>query len=131
MEEFRPDLIKNYLNQLGSSNLMVFAESKQFEPECTLEEPIYKSKYTIVPLGDLAPLPCNVAFPEHNQFIPEDLSLLPLGTKLFPRKLYESKYIEAFFKEDHEFELPKAQIDLRLYFDGRNLVKEEVIRTLF
>lgn len=39
--------------------------------------------------------------------------------------------MEAFFKEDHEFELPKAQIDLRIYFEGQNLVKEEIVRTLF
>lgn len=54
-----------------------------------------------------------------------------MGSKLHPRKLYESEYIEAFFKEDHEFELPKAQLELRVYFEGRNLVKEDIVRTLF
>lgn len=28
MEEFKPDLIKNYLQQLRTDNLIVFAESK-------------------------------------------------------------------------------------------------------
>lgn len=37
MEEFRPDLIKKYLEQLRTDNLLVFAESKQFEPQCTLQ----------------------------------------------------------------------------------------------
>jgi len=46
-----------------------------------------------------------------------------LGTKLYPRKIYDSQFIEAFFKEDHTFELPKGQIDLRLYFSGQNSVK--------
>lgn len=66
---------------------------------------------------------CKVDLPDHNLFIPDDLSLLPLGQNKHPRKLYESKYIEAFFKEDHEFELPKGRIDLRVYFDGQNSVR--------
>lgn len=35
MEEFRPDLIIAYLSELKFDNLIVFAESKTFEPVCT------------------------------------------------------------------------------------------------
>lgn len=101
MEEYRPELINNYLQQLRTDNLIIFAESKEFEPDCTIEEPIYKCKYIIVPNEEITPLPCDVSLPEKNQFIPDDLTLKPLGESHFPRKLYESALVEAFFKEDH------------------------------
>jgi hypothetical protein len=88
MEEFRPDLINAYLNQLTSKNLIVYVEAKSFEPECTLEEPIYKTKYIVQTLEEITPLACSVALPEHNQFIPDNLSILPLGSQLHPRKVY-------------------------------------------
>lgn len=84
-----------------------------------------------MPFGDIQPLPCNVALPGHNLFIPDDLSLLPLGTAKLPRKIYESDYIEAFFKEDHEFNLPKADLNFRFYFDGLQTAREEVVRSIF
>jgi hypothetical protein len=49
-----------------------------------------------------------VTLPAHNPFIPNDLTILPLGQAPYPRKIYNTEYIEAFFKEDHEFALPKA-----------------------
>ena len=39
--------------------------------------------------------------------------------------------MEAFFKSDHQFELPKAQLHLRLYFGGQNSAQEDVVRSLF
>jgi hypothetical protein len=47
------------------------------------------------------PKPCDVTLPEHNFFIPEDLSIFPLGQGKHPRKIHQSDFIEAFFKEDH------------------------------
>lgn len=35
MEEFKPELIKDYLDQLTNENLIVMVESKTFEAECT------------------------------------------------------------------------------------------------
>jgi insulysin len=93
MEEFRPDLITAYLSELKFDNLIVFAESKTFEPVCTETEPIYQSKYITEPLGEITPLTCNVTLPEHNTFIPDDLSVLPLGKEIHPKKLFESEFI--------------------------------------
>lgn len=131
MEEFRPQLIKDYVNQLGTDNLLTMIESQSFAEECTQVEPIYSSKFVTVPFGDIQPLPCNVALPGHNLFIPDDLSLLPLGAAKLPRKVYESEYIEAFFKEDHEFNLPKADLNFRFYFDGQHTAREDVVRSIF
>ena len=131
MEQFRPQLITDYLLQLRSHNLVATLESKTLEQECTSLEPIYSSKFTIMELGEVTPLPCEVTLPARNPFIPSDLSLRPLGTSKHPRKLYESAFIEAYFKEDHEFDLPKAQIDLRVYFDGQNSVREDIVSSLF
>ena len=35
MEEFKPELIRDYVRQLGTDNLMVIVESKTFEQQCT------------------------------------------------------------------------------------------------
>jgi len=35
MDEFKPELIDNYLSLLTPSNLMVMLEGKSLEPECT------------------------------------------------------------------------------------------------
>jgi insulysin len=123
MEEFKPELINDYLGQLRLDNLVVILESKTLEGDCTEVEPIYKSKYAIQALGDIKSLECKVELPGRNVFIPDDLTVLPLGTQRHPTKLYESPFIEAYFKKDHEFELPKAILDLRIYFDGQNSVR--------
>ena len=47
MEEFKPDLIENYLNELKYDNLAIILESKTLEDECTETEPIYSSKYAL------------------------------------------------------------------------------------
>lgn len=56
MEEWKPDLIKQYLDELRLDNLIVNVQAKNFEPECNLVEPIYKSKYSCEDLGKLEPL---------------------------------------------------------------------------
>jgi secreted Zn-dependent insulinase-like peptidase len=81
-------------------------------------EPIYQSRYKTEPLGNVEPKSCAVSLPERNFFIPDDLTVLPLGTQQHPRKIYQSDFVEAFFKEDHEFSLPKAELSIRLYFAG-------------
>lgn len=93
MEEFKPDLIKDYVEQLGTQNLMVIVESKTFESQCIDIEPIYQSKYTVQPLGTIEPKTCNVSLPEHNFFIPDDLSILPLGESKHPRKIHQSEFL--------------------------------------
>lgn len=47
MEEWKPELINEYLSELKLDNLIVFCQAKQFEAECTLTEPIYKTKYVL------------------------------------------------------------------------------------
>lgn len=41
MEEFKPQLIKDYVNQLGTDKLLTMIESQSFTQECTEVEPIY------------------------------------------------------------------------------------------
>lgn len=47
MEDFAPNLIKDYLSELGTGNLLITVESQTFQGECTQVEPIYQSKYTV------------------------------------------------------------------------------------
>lgn len=96
-------------------------------------EPIYKTKYTSKELTNIEPLPCNFHLPEKNTFIPQDLTILPLGTAEYPSllKSEQTQNIEPFYKKDHRFNLPKAEVNLRFYFDGQSNVKEDVCRKLY
>ena len=82
-------------------------------------------------MGELSPKKCDVGLPEKNHFIPKDLSILPLGDKTLPEKFYESKYVEAHYKKDHRFSLPKVTFNMRLFYDGAFTVGNEVRRKLF
>lgn len=66
MEEFKPDLIKQYLDELTPDNLLTIVEAKSFETECTLTEPIYGTKYSVQQLPDIECGICNVTLPEKN-----------------------------------------------------------------
>lgn len=66
----------------------------------------------------MKPIKCDVSLPEKNHFIPKDLSILPLQPEVLPRQIYKSQFVDAFYKQDHIFGLPKANINFRFMFDG-------------
>ena len=43
-----------------------------------------------------------------------------------PTKLYSSDRIEMFWKKDHRFGLPKITVNLKIYYNGMNEVKEDL-----
>lgn len=133
MEKWTPELIKDYLNQMGTDNLIAICQNQKYETECNEVEPIYKTKYASQSLTSTEPVPCSFHLPEKNIFIPQDLTILPLGTAEFPSllKSEQTANIEPFYKKDHKFNLPKGEVNLRFYFDGQSNVREDVCRKLF
>ena len=59
---------------------MIFLEAKEIEKSCNLTEPVYQTKYGISELQNTKPLVCPVKLPEANPFIPEDFTILPMGS---------------------------------------------------
>ena len=50
MEEFKPDLINSFIDQLQPKNLRLMLKSKEVKDLCDKTEPIYESIYSINPL---------------------------------------------------------------------------------
>lgn len=48
-----------------------------------------------------------------------------------PKKFYSSAFLEVFLKQDHEFALPKSEIDIRIYNEGRLTPRDEAVRNIF
>lgn len=79
MKKWNPTTIQDYLSELTYDNMMVFAEAKEFESECTETEPIYGTKFSRTSFSILGQQKCPVTFPDKNVFLPENLSIYPLG----------------------------------------------------
>lgn len=131
MEEWKPELIQEYLNELTLDNLIVFCEAKAYETDCNLVEPIYGTKYAIESLKELKPLECDVSLPEPNIFLPKQLECLPLAPESLPKSIYTSEFMEGYWKQDHCFKLPKANMDMSFIFDGQNTPLREFGNRIF
>lgn len=80
MQEWKPEIISQYLNEMTQNNLMIFMEAQEIEKDCDMLEPIYTTKFGVQKLGDLSPLSCPVSLPERNPFIPTDFKIESMGT---------------------------------------------------
>lgn len=47
MEQWKPELIEDYLSHIGLNNLRVVATSQKFAKECNQTELIYGTKYAV------------------------------------------------------------------------------------
>jgi insulysin len=131
MDEWRPDLIKEYLNELRLDNLIILCQAKKFEAQCDLEEPVYSTRYCIEKVLDLKELECDVSLPENNVFLPKDLTVLAPEEERLPIQVCKSDFVDAFFKKDHRFGLPKVDVNIRLVFDGSFSAVADITRTIF
>lgn len=93
MEEWTPEVVAEFLNEMRLDNLIVYAISKDFEEECTEVEPVYGTKYCGAPLADVQAIVWDAQLPEKNIFIPEDLSVLPMAPEAAPSKIFNSEVL--------------------------------------
>lgn len=140
MEDYKPDLIEKTINSLTTKNVRIYLTSKSVEKDCNQTEKWYGTKYSCEPFNeelrnilenpkvnpsksgkvlDLPPL--NHFIPENFDLFAKDFASLPN----YPEKVYESKIIETYFKQDNKFKKPKAAVTVKLYCNdlgfGHNL----------
>ncbi|XP_024017952.1 insulin-degrading enzyme-like 1, peroxisomal [Morus notabilis] len=117
---FSPSIIQTVLDELSSSNVRIFWESKKFENQTDMVEPWYGTAYSIEkiscsmiqewmlssPNGDLH-------LPSPNVFIPTDLSIKNVHEEVkYPTLLRKSPYSTLWYKPDTVFLTPKAYVKI-------------------
>ncbi|CAF2145915.1 unnamed protein product [Rotaria magnacalcarata] len=128
MREFRPDLIKELLNEyLIPSRMRVFLASKEFTSIATEKEKWFDTQYKKEYLPEELIEKCETCelIPElhlhsPNEFIPTDFHLLSSEKTLLrpelPTKIKENEFYRLYYAEDSFYKLPKAY----LFFEFRN-----------
>jgi secreted Zn-dependent insulinase-like peptidase len=123
MERFDEDLIRRYGAQLTPDNVLVKVTAKGLETDAV--EPRFGVNYRLSKI-DPATLSrwrgtqpdSQLALPQANMFLPEDLALTPLTAESErPVKLSRASGIEVWYKQDSQFRLPRA--DMRVAVRSR------------
>ncbi|SFM43640.1 insulinase family protein [Marinobacter zhejiangensis] len=122
MAQYDPEGYKAVLNHLTPENVLVSVLSQNALEESAPRTHWYDTAYTIQSLAvsdmasDRAPVALSrqLALPDPNPFIPEDLSLVTGATMMKPEALTSSGNFPLWYARDTRFETPKANIYLSL-----------------
>jgi len=132
MDNYDEQLINNAINGLTLQNMRIILISQKCEPECNLLEEWYSVKHTFSPfeqyVKDYYEGKHNVTpkkshrkldLPPKNIFIPENFEVHATAQDSLPdepKRIKEDKLGDVWFKRDNKFFVPKASINLFLYF---------------
>lgn len=130
MEEWKPELIAAYLQQLTPDNLRINITAQDFESVTDLTEPVYGTKYSVESIKNIQPKKCDVSFPPPNPFFPDNFSLISSNQE-YPTKIYSSDRADIFYKPDHRFNLPKGILKIRLCFRNLSSPKDQVTKEIY
>lgn len=126
LEEFQPEIIKKFLDQMLLENMRIYVISESFE-NLDSTEPIYGTQYTEKNFGpEIINIFNNPALnpkktkkkldlPIANLFLPKNLSQKEEISTEFPEKILTTNQSEVFFKKDNKFLTPKSNIHLRVF----------------
>lgn len=121
MTEYTPDQYRDLLSRLTPENVLITLRTNESLPEGASETPWYDTPYRLeknisVPDGDsqVATLAGQLALPEENPFIPDDLSVLEGPSLEQPEKLATRDNLELWYARDTRFGRPEANIFLSL-----------------
>jgi secreted Zn-dependent insulinase-like peptidase len=119
MTDYVPDEYRQLLGHLTPDNVLVAVQSKQALPDDADTTRWYDTPYVFrtgidVPTGNelTAQLADQLALPEQNPFIPEDLAVLEGASMEQPAKLATFDNLEVWHATDTRFERPEANIFL-------------------
>lgn len=112
LNDFKPDLIKDFLDYLNPDNVLVSVSAKDLATDN--ETRWFKAPYSVKPLSisltnnlrKAAPSE-GIALPEPNAFIPDNTELLA-GHDTIPKRIDAGKGIELWHATDTEFGTPKS-----------------------
>jgi len=118
MEDYAPEQYRALLQQLTRENLLVRVSA----PNLQLENPLFTEWYQTpwqrepLQLNNQAStaLSRQLALPESNPFVPEDLDLVNGDTMDKPERLAEFNGLDVWYARDTRFNTPKANVFLSL-----------------
>jgi insulysin len=129
IEIYNENLIRKYLDMLGTGNLNIYLTSllllQQEGSETWLTERWYGTKYKKEKLCfnsfDLS-LDMTLDYPPRNQYIPKDFTLIDLSNNKYsdnkhPVKIKSDDYGAIWYKPDQKFKIPKVYIGAYIYLD--------------
>ncbi|WP_444543417.1 insulinase family protein [Marinobacter zhanjiangensis] len=122
MTDYVPDQYRELLGHLTPDNVLIAVQSNQDLPENASTTQWYDTPYRLfqtdidVPTGNevTAQLADQLALPNQNPFIPEDLAVLEGSSMDQPAKLATFDNLEIWHARDTRFERPEANIFLSL-----------------
>ncbi len=118
-DEFKPDLIRSYMDRLRPDNVAVQVTLP--EASTNAREPWFGVDYSLTrgPIK-VATLPSSafagLSLPEANPFLPENLELVTTGPQ--PAQIVNDAAVNYWMHADGEFGVPKANLRFNLNVDG-------------
>ncbi|CAG2111287.1 unnamed protein product [Medioppia subpectinata] len=123
MDEYRPELIAQLLNELSADRMRVRVVGKQFESIADRTERWFGTKYS---LQDIPPekiqlwlnigLNDRLALPPPNDFIPYNLNVKPIedNNQTEPQIIKNTGFSRVWYLQDFEYRKPKAYYAFKL-----------------
>ncbi|KAF6207664.1 hypothetical protein GE061_016111 [Apolygus lucorum] len=118
LTDWRPDLITELLGYLRPDNVRVSVVGKKFKALADKKEEWYGTEYklekiepSVIERWSDGSLNSKLHLPDKNEFIPSDFDLAPRDEPhKFPIIIQENDFCRAWYKQDDEYFLPKANI---------------------
>lgn len=141
LDEYRPDLYRQYLRYLNPDNTLVVLQAQHFDSETT--SPWYETPYRIAALEPSllkalrnVPLLSSHAMPEENPFLPDTLELVHERNQAIPELLINKTGIALWHQTDTQFNTPKANLFLSIrsphaMASARNQNLSEILASMF
>ncbi|NHN37802.1 peptidase M16 [Pseudomaricurvus alcaniphilus] len=120
-DSFDSNLIKRYLSYLSPTNLLWVLVAPEVETDQV--SPLYQTPYRLEKMGTTAiTVPraqtARLQLPGKNGFIPGRLAVKEIVDQKGgdnPVLIKSTEHLDAWFKQDHKFRQPKADIRIRVY----------------
>lgn len=123
LESYQPNHIKNFLDMLAAEKVMLLVTNKKYESTCTNIEKWSGALYTSMQIpaavidiwSNVNPL-SYFNLPPPNEFIPTSLNLVTReqNNPEYPQLIRNTAMCRLWFKQDNEFMLPKAILNIEL-----------------
>lgn len=127
MESYQPERYRDLLDQLTPENVVVTVLSPEQLPQDSKQTAWYDTTYTLehatadtLVAGASSELANQLALPEPNPFIPENLAMVPGDSMNSPELLStgNSSGIQLWYARNVQFDTPKANVYLSLRSPG-------------